>query len=66
MTEPSIIEQMRATLQPRGTAPIVRMHTLNSGMYLNHEFVTSCIDELERVALWAQCGELPNPLEKLA
>lgn len=59
-----IIQQMRNNLQPGGTAPIVGLYLHNR--FFNKEFIDQCIDELEKVALRAQLGELPNPLEKLA
>lgn len=62
--EMTITERMRNNLRPGGTAPIVGLHLNNR--FFNKEFIDQCIDELDRVALRAQLGEMPNPLEKLA
>ena len=63
--ELSITEQMRQTLVPRGTAPIVQLSLAEYG-FINHDFVLKCIDELERLPMRAQMGEPPTNLEKLA
>lgn len=62
--ELSVIERMRNNLRPRGTAPVVGLQLNNR--FFNKEFIDQCVDELEKVALRAQLGEMPNPLEKLA
>ncbi len=59
-----IIEIMRERLQPGGTAPVVGLHLNNR--FFNEDFIVQCIDELEKMAIRAQLGEMPNPLEKLA
>ena len=65
-SEMTVIEKMRNNLRPQGTAPIVMLHTNGSGLWLNHEFVTTCIDELERMPMKAALGQEPSNLEKLA
>ena len=63
----SLIKKLRNNLKPRGIAPIVMLN-INSlgGMEVHSEFVSKCIDELERIPLMAELGELPSPLQKLA
>jgi len=62
----TIIEQLRNSLQPRGTAPIVILRPMGVGIELHADFVTKCIDELERMPLLAILGEEPSNLERLA
>lgn len=66
VSEMSLIEKLRNALQPKGTAPIVGLKTMGSGIWLPAEFVTECIDELEKMAARAYVGDEPNSLEKLA
>lgn len=61
-----IIQRLRANLQPKGTAPIVILHTLGVGIEMHTDFVNKCIDELERMPMRAAVGEEPTNLEKLA
>ena len=61
----SIVSRLRAALQPQGTAPIVRLHLNGCGMF-NHDFVTKCIDEIERMDIRIGLGNPPTELEKLA
>lgn len=63
--EQTIIERLRNQLQPRGTAPVVQLIIAGYGMY-NSDFVTKCIDELEKMPLRAAVGDKPNALEQLA
>jgi len=66
-TEMGITDRMRHYLQPKGASPIVQLKTLDScGMWLRAEFVTKCIDELDRMHVRVACGEGPTNLEKLA
>jgi hypothetical protein len=60
-----IIERLRNNLQPRGTAPVVRLRLAGYGMF-NSDFVSKCIDDLEKIPLRAHLGEYPSNLEKLA
>lgn len=62
----TLIERLRNNLQPKGTAPIVGLHTNGSGIWMHKEFVDKCIDELERIELLSIVGEQPSNLEKLA
>lgn len=62
----TIIEQLRNSLQPRGTDPIVILRTMSVGIVLHADFVTKCIDELERMPMRAMLGEEPSNLERLA
>lgn len=62
----TLIERLRNELQPKGTAPIVGLHTNRSGIWMHKEFVDKCIDELEQIELLALLGEQPSNLEKLA
>ena len=64
--EPSITDIMRDRLKPGGTAPIVGLKTAPYGLWLNHSFVESCIDELEKMPIRAELGQPPTNLEKLA
>lgn len=66
VSEMTITERMRNALQPQGTSPIVRLHCGNSDMYVNHDFVTKCIDELDKMQARALLGDAPSNLEKLA
>lgn len=60
------IARMRANLQPKGTAPIVILRPLGIGIEMHADFVSKCIDELERMPMRAALGEYPSNLEKLA
>jgi hypothetical protein len=60
------IKELRNKLQPQGTAPIVLLRTNGVGLELHVDFVTKCIDELERMPMLAACGEEPSNLERLA
>jgi hypothetical protein len=62
----NIIERMREELQPKGTAPIVILRPMGIGIEMHADFVTKCIDELERIPMRAAVGEVPSNLEKLA
>lgn len=63
--EPTIVERMRNQLRPRGTAPVVQLHIAGYGMF-NSDFVTQCIDELDKMHIRAACGDKPTALERLA
>ena len=62
----NIIERMREELQPKGTAPIVILRPMGIGIEMHADFVSKCIDELERIPARAAVGEVPSNLEKLA
>lgn len=63
----TLIEKLRNNLQPQGTAPVVILRTHSSvGMVLDADFVTKCINELERMELLAIVGQEPSNLERLA
>lgn len=62
----TIIERLRNNLQPKGTAPIVILRPMGIGIELHADFVTKCIDELEKIELLAMVGEEPSNLERLA
>lgn len=62
----TLIERLRNNLQPRGTAPIVGLHTNGSGIWMDKEFVDKCIDEIEQMPMRAAVGDGPSNLEKLA
>lgn len=62
--EMTVIEQLRNSLQPQGTAPIISLQLRDRFFHL--DFVQKCIDELEKMPLRAQLGEPPTNLEKLA
>ena len=67
MKDQDIIQRLRANLQPKGTAPIVLLRPMHSvGIEMHVDFVTKCIDELERIRLLTMVGEEPSNLEKLA
>lgn len=61
----SIVSRLRARLIPSGTAPIVRLQLNGCGIF-NHEFITKCIDEMERMDIRIALGNPPTELEKLA
>jgi hypothetical protein len=61
-----IISQLRSNLKPKGTAPIVFLKTLQFGIEVHPDFVSKCIDELERIPVRAALGDTPSNLEKLA
>ena len=61
----NVIGRMRDHLQPKGTAPIVQLQLAGHGMF-NSDFITKCINELERMDIRAVMGEGPTNLEKLA
>ena len=63
----TIIERLRNNLRPMGTAPIVLLKPLHScGIEMHADFVTKCIDELERMPMRVALGDMPSNLEKLA
>lgn len=67
MSTPDIISRLRAALQPKGTAPVVCLRPLHSGgIEMHADFVSRCIDELERIPDRAAVGDYPSNLEKLA
>jgi hypothetical protein len=61
----TIIERLRANLRPTGTAPIVQLHIDGYGFY-DADFISKCIDDLEKMEVCAALGDGPNNLEKLA
>jgi hypothetical protein len=61
----TLIERLRNALQPKGTAPVVQLRLSGYGMF-NSDFVTKCLDELERMPMRAAVGDGPTNLEKLA
>ena len=62
----TVIEQLRNSLQPQGTAPVVILRSRGIGIELHADFVTKCIDELEKIEALAIVGEVPSNLERLA
>lgn len=62
----TIIERLRNALQPKGTAPIVGLHTNGSGIWMHSDFVAECINELERIEIRVAMGDKISNLEKLA
>lgn len=60
-----VIERLRNNLQPQGAAPVVRLHLASYGMF-DSNFVSDCIDDLEKIVIRAELGVLPSNLEKLA
>jgi len=61
----SLILRLREQLQPRGTDHVVALHLDSHGMY-NSDFISRCIDDLEKMPIRAALGDAPNNLEKLA
>ena len=51
---------LRKSLSPRGSAPIVRLDLINH--FFNHDFIESCIRQIE---LKCTMQDGLNPLEKL-
>jgi hypothetical protein len=63
----SIIQRLRENLQPRGSAPFVLLRPMHSsGIEVRADFVSKCIDELERMPMRVAMGGTPTNLEKLA
>jgi len=62
----NLIQRLRKELQPKGTAPIVILRPLGIGIEMHADFVTKCIDELEKMPVRAAMGDGPSNLEKLA
>ena len=60
-----IIQQLRAQLQPLGTAPLVQLRLDNQGIY-DYDFISKCIDELEKMRVRTALGDTPSNLERLA
>ena len=61
-----IIPMLRESLQPRGNLPLVRLSIAGMGMF-DKEFVTSCIDELEKKTQQASAGLYEfTPMDTLA
>jgi hypothetical protein len=61
----TLIERLRHSLVPRGTAPVVQLRISGAGMF-DKEFVDKCLDELERMPVRAMVGDHPTHLEQLA
>ena len=70
MSDQIIMEHLRASLKPQGTAPIVRIGFHDSGAggaFYNADFVSRTLDEMERRIIANNAlGEVFSPLEKLA
>lgn len=62
----TLIERLRNNLQPKGTAPIVSLHTNGAGIWMHSDFVNECINELERIEIRVAMGDKISNLEKLA
>ena len=63
----TLIERLRNSLQPKGTAPIVLLRPIHSvGIEMHVDFVQKCIDELEQMPNRVALGDMPTNLEKLA
>jgi hypothetical protein len=62
-----VISQLRERLQPRGTAPLVRLE-LKGAAFFQHDFVKECVSTLSTRLALARAGldEPLNPLETLA
>lgn len=65
VSEMSIVERLRNNLQPQGTAPLVQLHFNGVTMY-HADFVSKCIDEIERMEIRVALGDKISDLEKLA
>lgn len=61
----SIITKLRSTLQPQGTAPLVRLF-LSKDAYFDVEFVNACIDQVEKIHVGIVLEGEISTLEKLA
>lgn len=61
----NIIERLRANLKPIGTAPVVRLQLANYGMF-DSDFISKCIDDIERLGIRCALGDKITPLEQLA
>lgn len=56
---------MRQTLVPQGTAPLVGLR-LRDATYVDKDFVTAALNELERLPVMIAMGEEVSPLQKIA
>lgn len=59
------VEELRYALKPKGTANVCRLHLSPYGMY-DSDFISSCIDDIEKLHLKVMLGESVSNLEKLA
>lgn len=57
------VEELRYALKPKGTANVCRLAPY--GMY-DSDFISSCIDDIEKLHLKVMLGEPVSNLEKLA
>jgi len=62
--EMTLIEQLRNNLSPQGTEPVVALRLDNR--FINADFISACIDELEKMPIRSVMGEPPTKLEQLA
>jgi len=67
MTDKDLIQRLRLALQPFPVGnKVVRLQLDTDSHWFNPAFVKSCIDCLEKKALWAEAlGEEMNDLERL-
>jgi hypothetical protein len=61
-----LIGRLRESLQPQGSLNVVGIRTRQPDLWLYEDFVSGCIDELERMPMRIALGEGPTNLEKLA
>lgn len=66
VTVQELLTNLRSTLKPKGTLPLVRLHLPNHG-FVDSELVDAAVDEFEALII-AGSSKLrePNALEKLA
>ncbi len=62
----AIIHQLRNNLRPGGTLPVVFLKPYGNYMELNADFVSACIDEVEKMPMRVALGDKPSKLEQVA
>lgn len=64
LNETNIIQQLRDRLKPLGRDPVIRLDLDNK--YFNHEFISRCLAEAEKLQLQVEIFEEPiSPLQLL-
>ena len=58
--EQTLVEKLREELQPKGTAPVVKLFLF---YYAEKDFVEDCLKELDKII---SIGEDLSPLQKVA
>ena len=64
MTASEMLQQMRGTLKPGGTADLVFLR-LNSACCVRTSLINEALDEIERLPMMVQVGQPVTALQKL-